>query len=312
MRSSTWRLRGRVLLALLVTALIATGTSAPASADRRSGKAPRVPGMVLVESGQSFEATWSALIGAIEANPNIKLVAVIDHGAAAETIGAELAPNRVAVFGNPALGSPLMQRNQVAGIDLPQKIQVFERRGRVWVGFNDAAYLAARHRLGSLPTLETIAAALRTLAGTAADETVDARTGGLRWVRRHPGLVTRASDVDVDQTWNRLLAAIDASPATVAFTVDHQKNAAAAGLALRPTRLVAFGNPQLGTPLMQQRPTAGIDLPVKFLVWQDADGVTQVTTNGLELARRHGLRRADLGPITSAVETFLTKATTST
>ena len=103
----------------------------------------------------------------------------------------------------------------------------------------------------------------------------------------------------------------DASPAKVAFTVDHQESAASAGFALRPTRLVAFGNPKLGTPLMQERPTAGIDLPIKFLVWEDEDGVTQVTTNGIELARRHGLRKADLGPITAAVETFLKVATTS-
>ncbi len=72
--------------------------------------------MALIESEQSFEHTWSALIGAVEVNPNITLVAVIDHGAAAGSVGSELAPNRVAVFGNPALGSPLIRRNQ-AGDD---------------------------------------------------------------------------------------------------------------------------------------------------------------------------------------------------
>ncbi len=311
MRSRTSTARGHGLLAVLMTALVAVLTATPASAERRSVRAPQVPGMIIVESERSFAQTWSAPVSSIRANPNIKLVAEVDHGAAARSVGAKLSPNRVAVFGNPTLGSPLMQENQMVGIDLPQKIQVFENRGRVWVGFNDASYLAARHRLGRLPTLETIAKALRTLAGAAADEEVDARAHGLRWVRRHPGLVTRASDVDMDRTWDRLLKAIDGSPASVAFTVKHEKNAASAGFALRPTRLVAFGNPNLGTPLMQKRPTAGIDLPVKILVWQDEHGVTQVTTNGVELARRHGLRKADLGPITAAVETFLKVATTS-
>ena len=96
--------------------------------------------MIIVESERSFEQTWSALIDSISANPNITLVAKVDHGAAARSVGTELSPNRVAVFGNPTLGSPLMQENQVVGIDLPQKIQVFESRGRVWVGFNDASY----------------------------------------------------------------------------------------------------------------------------------------------------------------------------
>lgn len=85
-----------------------------------------------------------------------------------------------------------------------------------------------------------------------------------------------------------LLAAIDASPASVAFTVDHQMGAVSAGFELRPTRLVAFGNPDLGTPLMRERPTAGI-----------------------ELARRHGLRKVDLGPISAAVQNFLRVATGS-
>ena len=311
MRPRTWTATGRLLLTALVALLIGGLAPATATAERRSVKAPRVAGMVIVESNRSFDQTWSVLITALEKNANIQVVRTIDHAAAATSVGLELAPNRVAVFGNPALGTPLMQKNQMAGIDLPQKIQVFKDRGRVWVGFNDASYLAARHRLGRLPTLDTIAGALRTLAGSAADTDIDARATGLWWVRHRPGLVTVASDADVEQTWDRLLAAIAASPADVAFTVDHQMAAADAGLQLRPTRLVAFGNPQLGTPLMQKRPTAGIDLPIKFLVWQDAHGTTRVTTNGVDLARRHGLRAADLGPITTAVENFLRVATTS-
>lgn len=74
---------------------------------------------------------------------------------------------------------------------------------------------------------------------------------------------------------------------------------------------MVFGNPNLGTPLMQARPTAGIDLPIRFLVWEDAEGQVWVTTNDERLARRHRLRRADLDAIAGAVENFLTVATTS-
>lgn len=314
MRTRIWtRAGGRIVMAMALGALLAVVGSVPASAGGRHDDGPRVPpGMVLVESERSFEETWSSLITALNANPNINLIAIVDHGAAAASVGLELDPNRVAVFGNPRLGAPLMQVNRTVGLDLPQKIQVFEHDDDVWVGFNDATYLKVRHRLGDQPTLTTIAGALRGLAGTAADEDVDDDAGRLRWVRRHRGLITETSDADFDTTWQRLLDAIDASPANVAFTVDHQAGATSAELDLPPTRLVVFGNPNLGTPLMAARPTSGIDLPLKILVWEDADGSTKVTTNDIELARRHRLRRSLLGPLVGAVETFMAAATTTT
>ena len=141
------------MLSILTVALIAPQASATGNRSRK----PFVPGMVIVESERSVDETWDTLVGALESNPNIRLIATIDHAAAAASAGLELDDNRVAVFGNPALGSPLMVENQVTGLDLPQKIQVFESRDRVWVGFNDATYLEARHHLGDQPTLDTIA-----------------------------------------------------------------------------------------------------------------------------------------------------------
>lgn len=304
----------RRALVIAVTATLLIGAlAAPAAAKEKRKRDPRPPlvaGLIVVESNRSFDETWTTLIDALDANPNIRRGASVDHAAAAASAGLELAPNRVVFFGNPALGTPLMQANQTVGLDLPQKIQVFEWNDRVWVGFNDAPYLKRRHRLGEQPTLDTIAGALRGLAGGAADAEIDKRARFLRRVARHPGLKTVRSDADVDTTWNRLLTAIDASPANVAFTVDHAANAESVGLELRPTRLVVFGNPQLGTPIMEARPTAGIDLPVKFLVWEDADGQTQVTTNrpGF-IRRRHRAWRVDFTPLANAVENFLAAAT---
>ena len=221
-------------------------------------------------------------------------------------------PTGVAFFGNPALGSPLMVENQETGLDLPQKIQVFESRDRVWVGFNDATYLKARHHLGDQPTLDTIAGALRALTGAAIGEEVDARSFGTRRFQRRPKLLTVASDAGVDATWDRLLAAIEGSPANVAFTVDHQDGAESVGIELRPTRLVVFGNPSIGTPLMQRRPTSGIDLPMKILVWEDEQGQAFVTTNDPRLLRRrHRVRRGDLAPVETAIENFVAAATTT-
>lgn len=303
-----------VLLALaLVLALVSPVAARGKDGHDHRNRSPRVPGMVWVAGEQGFENTWDALVTALDNNPNINVVATVDHAAAAASVGLELDPNRVVVFGNPALGSPLMQINRTVGIDLPQKIQVIQRGRTTWVGFNDTTYLQARHHLGDAPTLDTIAGALRALTSvaTGADVGPDVGTYGTRRFARTDGLITVVSDADVDQTWARLLAAIDASPANVAFTVDHSVGAASVGLSLPPTRLVVFGNPQLGTPLMQRRATAGIDLPLKFLVWEDDDGATYVTTNGMALARRHRIPRRQLEGVRTAVANFLTAASVS-
>ena len=305
-----------------VVAILCLLAAAPASASGAAfgttlgttlGKASaplHVPGVVYVESDRSVDDTWDTLVGALEANPNIRVVATIDHAAAAASVGLELEANRLVVFGNPRLGTPLMQVNQTVGIDLPQKIHVLEQDGRVWVGFNDATYLQARHHLGDVATLDVIAGALRNLASVATGTEVDAddTTYGVKRFAKHSGLVTVASNADVDVTWDRLLAAIEASPATVAFTVNHQAGAASVGLDLRPTRLVVFGNPKLGTPLMQKSATAGLDLPVKILVWEAADGQTYVTTNDETLARRHRIPKRQLEAIGGAVSNFVAVA----
>lgn len=75
-------------------------------------------------------------------------------------------------------------------------------------------------------------------------------------------------------------------------TIDHAANAASVGESLRPTTLLIFGNPGVGTPLMQERQSVGIDLPQKLLVWESANGEVNVTYNDPEgIADRHGLEK---------------------
>ena len=103
------------------------------------------------------------------------------------------------------------------------------------------------------------------------------------------GIVTVTSDQGFDATVNRIKGDIQNSPLRLMATVDHAANAAAVDMDLPPTTLLVFGNPKVGTPLMQNSRTAGIDLPQKMLVWED-DGQTKVTYNDPEyLANRHGI-----------------------
>lgn len=103
-------------------------------------------------------------------------------------------------------------------------------------------------------------------------------------------LMATAGAHDVPTTVQRLQQAVAARGAKVAATVDHAAAAKAEGLSLRPTVLVMFGNPRLGTPLMQSAQTAGLDLPLRVLVWEDASGATQIGyLPPALLAARHGI-----------------------
>jgi len=93
------------------------------------------------------------------------------------------------------------------------------------------------------------------------------------------GLVSLRSDVPAHETLERLLKAIANRDLTVFARVDHAAGAQAVGLSLPATEVVIFGNAKGGTGLMQDRRSAGIDLPLKAPVWEDADGSTSLTYN---------------------------------
>ena len=104
------------------------------------------------------------------------------------------------------------------------------------------------------------------------------------------GLITLASRYSVRETMDRLTTAITSAGLLVFARIDHAAGAAQVGMELRPTELLIFGNPRGGTPLMQDRQTAGIDLPIKALAWEDEEGKVWLTYNEAKwLAARHEL-----------------------
>lgn len=104
------------------------------------------------------------------------------------------------------------------------------------------------------------------------------------------GIVHLGSPYPVPDTLARLDAVLRARGLTVFARVDHSGEASKVGLAMRPTQLVIFGSPTAGTPLMVAAPTLAIDLPLKALVWEDADGKVWVSYNSPEfLTQRHGI-----------------------
>jgi uncharacterized protein (DUF302 family) len=122
------------------------------------------------------------------------------------------------------------------------------------------------------------------------------------------GLVDLKSDHSVEQTVERLTELLRSKGATLFALVDHSGEAERVGLKMPPTKLLIFGNPKAGTPLMLAAPSSAIDLPLKILVWQDAEGTTWLTTNGAAyLGERHDLP-AELLPILAAVEALTAAA----
>lgn len=104
------------------------------------------------------------------------------------------------------------------------------------------------------------------------------------------GLVSVKSSHDVVTTANRLESVLKEKGLTVFARIDHAAGAASVGQTLKPTLLIIFGNPAMGTPLIERSRTMGIDLPLKALIWEDRAGQVWFSYNAPDyLARRHGI-----------------------
>lgn len=119
------------------------------------------------------------------------------------------------------------------------------------------------------------------------------------------GLTTHRSKYGPAETMDRLAAAVGRRGMQVFARIDHAAGARAVGLTLRPTELLIFGAPQAGTQLMQAAQTIGIDLPLRALVWQDAEQATWIAYNDpAYLAGRHGIDTAVM-PVLAAMTAAL-------
>jgi len=104
------------------------------------------------------------------------------------------------------------------------------------------------------------------------------------------GIVTLPSNHSVDQTVEKLKAILQARGVTLFALIDHSGEAEKVGMKMRPTKLVIFGNPKAGTPLMLAAPSSAIDLPLKILVWEDEQSKVWISYDSPRyLQQRHGV-----------------------
>lgn len=267
-----------------------------------------INGLSVSKSKHSFETTYNTLKNTLETNPNIKIIAEIDHHKNANSVNISINPTRVLIFGNPNLGTPLMQKNQLVGLDLPQKIVVYQTENKeVYVAFNSVKYVKERHVLEDIDALSKINKALITITTKATEnEIIENLSEGF-----NTSIITKKSNQTFNDTYHTLKMIIDNNPnLKIIKEINHQENASSAGLSLSATRLLIFGNPKLGSPLMKESQTIAIDLPQKIIVWEN-NGVVNISYNNPEfLKKRHHINSNNtiIATITNALDALSNKS----
>ncbi len=153
-------------LVIVVSLLNWTG-GLRAQAPVSSAGAGNMAGLVVVDSAHPVAETERRLVQAIE-EAGLKLAARVDHEANAKSVGLQLPPTVLVLFGNPKAGTVLMEQNRSIGIDLPLKVLIWEADGRVRLAYTDPAHLARRHGIAeTVPVLSQVAQALQRFSSAA-------------------------------------------------------------------------------------------------------------------------------------------------
>jgi uncharacterized protein (DUF302 family) len=122
------------------------------------------------------------------------------------------------------------------------------------------------------------------------------------------GMITKPSNHSVDETVQNLKSILEAKGVALFAVIDHSGEAEKVGLKMQPTKLLIFGNPKAGTPVMLAAPSIAIDLPLKLLVWQGSDDKVWISYNSPDyLLERHNAPQL-FAPTLSVVDALATKA----
>lgn len=271
-----------------------------------NSKLPKSIGINYTESKATVEDAYNKLKDILQQKEKISIVAEVDHKKNAQTVALDLEAERVLFFGNPYLGTPLMQENQLVGLDLPQKILFYQDNKKVYTLYNNVNYLKNRYALTEAKTLPKIQKALENLLEQTGTKVLKNNT--TTKVQKHEGIVTRKSQQDFSTTYTALKDALHQhKKINIMGELDHKANAKNAGMQLLPTKVIFFGNPALGTPLMQENPSIGLDLPQKMLVWENTKGDVYISYNQPKfLQKRHDFAKTpnNISKIEKALENF--------
>ncbi|MBZ9629214.1 DUF302 domain-containing protein [Salegentibacter sp. LM13S] len=248
--------------------------------------------LMITESRYGFESTVSRLEAVLKQNDALSLFTKIKHSKNAEEANLKLDETTVLIFGDPKQGSLLIQKDQLAGLDLPLKMLVYKNEEGIEVTYSSINYLKSRYDFKRVKILSDIKKGLQNIASKASGGKV--KKSGKFKLDKHQGIISEISEFDFKTTYDRLINTIEENPNLQVFSeIDHFKNAEKVGLGLRPTRLIIFGNPNIGTPIMQENTKIALEFPVKFLVWRDEAGIVKISYNDPAfLAQRFNMNKS--------------------
>lgn len=228
--------------------------------------------LITIQKEGTVAELASQLTTVIESK-GFKIIADVNHAASAAKVDLELRSTRTLIFGNPLGGTKLMQQDQAIGLDLPLKILLWEGEdGKTNLSYYDGCTLTGRYGiLEPKAVIDKVNGALAGFSGKPAE----VKIGTTKQIKGE--LISKKSAHNADTTFSRLKEIITSKGLSIMAEVPHDKAAASVELALRPTRLLIFGNPKVGTLLMQSDQKIGIDLPLKILVHENAQGETYVS-----------------------------------
>lgn len=186
----------------------------------------------------------------------------------------------------------------------------YKKDDNVFALYNSTDYLASHHALDEITSLSQISGALENLLGAAIQSNLSSSVS--QSVTENEGVETITSSQDLETTYQSLKTIISGNQnLSILAELDHQANAKSKGLRLRPTKILIFGNPNLGNPLMQESQTMSLDFPQKILVWQDAEGALHLFYNDPGFLRqRHQITGSDteIQQITNALQNLTNAA----
>ncbi len=238
------------------------------------------PGGYHIKDADPADVSANKLLSIIEKNQKVSLVAHFEHHKMAQQKGLALETTHAIYFGNPQLGTPLLQKDQLIGLDLPQKIITFDSGNRSFLYRLSTTYLSDRYDV-SFNDLSTMTKTLDGLSQNIAGN--DQRQMESPSVDEHEGIIVKRSDLSFDDAVNAVQEQIrSAQQLDILAELDHQKNAASVDMELRPTHVIMFGNPQVGIPLMQENRSIAVELPLKILIFEDENGQVKLAHKDMQ------------------------------
>jgi uncharacterized protein (DUF302 family) len=255
-------------LVLMISILMAIGSSANAHSQN---------GGFNIKDAKNVQEAVEAIKFTLEGQ-GFEIVTMVNFKVAAESIGVEIRPTTVIIATNPSLETPLIRRKQTVALDFPSKFLVFEdAEGEIQLEHSTIGAWIDRH------DLELKGANLRKY-----DHLLD------QFGNPDNGIVVVQSHQSVDDTEEALFSRLQELGLMIFVPkgIDFQEQAFQHGGYIRPTRLVIFGTPAVGIPLVENKQSIGLDLPDKFLIFEDDNDQVFIAFNHPRfLALKHNLQR---------------------